>query len=151
MALNSSDGGFQRSSGADSQIPTSSLADIAFLLLIFFMVTTVFRREQKREIRWVEAEATQKIDQKRKNILHIWIDTQGRVWINDQQVPYQDIAQVVRPIYAENRELVVAIRGDRSIPYQQINAITKQLQQAGAVRVTFATRLEQRVQQRARR
>ena len=145
MALNSSDGGFQRSSGADSQIPTSSLADIAFLLLIFFMVTTVFRKEKKQEIRWVEAEATQKIDQKRKNILHIWVDTEGQVWINDQNVPYQDIAKVVRPIYAENRELVVAIRADRTVAYQQINAITKQLQQAGAVRVTFATRLEQRV------
>ncbi len=145
MALNSSDGGFQRKSGADSQIPTSSLADIAFLLLIFFMVTTVFRKEKKREVRWVEAEATEKIDQKRKNILHVWVDVDGNVWINDQNVPYQDIAEVVRPIYAENRELVVAVRADRSIAYQQINAITKQLQQAGAVRVTFATRLEQRV------
>lgn len=145
MGLSGSNGGFQRKSGADSKIPTASLADIAFLLLIFFMVTTVFRKEKKRDVQWVEAEATQKIDEKRKNILHIWVDKEGLVWINDQQVAYQDIGKVVRPIYAENRELVVAVRADRSIPYQQINAITKQLQQAGAVRVTFATRLEQRV------
>jgi biopolymer transport protein ExbD len=45
---------------------------------------------------------------------------------------------------------VVAIRGDRDVPYNQINTITEQLQAAGAVRVTFATRVEQRVQ-RARR
>ncbi len=138
-------GGFQRKSGADSQIPTSSLADIAFLLLIFFMVTTVFRKEQKREIEWVRAEATEKIDEKRKNILHVWVDTQGEVYINDRNIAYQDVAKVVRPIYAENRQLVVAVRADDDIPYQQINTITKQLQQAGAVRVTFATRLEQRV------
>jgi biopolymer transport protein ExbD len=72
------------------------------------------------------------------------------VYINDQIVPYENIADVIRPIYAENRELVVAIRGDRDVPYNQINTITEQLQASGAVRVTFATRVEQRVQ-RARR
>ena len=145
MAAKNGGAGFERKSGADSQIPTSSLADIAFLLLIFFMVTTVFRKEKKRDIEWVQAEATEKIDEKRKNILHVWVDNQGEVFINDRNIAYQDIAKVVRPIYAENRQLVVAVRADDDIPYSQINTITKQLQQAGAVRVTFATRLEQRV------
>jgi biopolymer transport protein ExbD len=142
--------GFERKSGASEDIPSSSLADIAFLLLIFFMVSTVFRKEKKRTIEWTTAEATEKIDEKRKNILHIWVEADGTVYINDQVVPYDNIADVIRPIYAENRELVVAIRGDRDVPYSQINTITEQLQAAGAVRVTFATRVEQRVQ-RARR
>jgi len=142
--------GFKRKSGASEEIPSSSLADIAFLLLIFFMVSTVFRREKKRTIEWNTAEATEKIDEKRKNILHIWIEPDGTVFINDQIVPYENISDVIRPIYAENRELVVAIRGDRDVPYNQINTVTEQLQASGAVRVTFATRVEQRVQ-RARR
>jgi biopolymer transport protein ExbD len=142
--------GFKRKSGASEEIPSSSLADIAFLLLIFFMVSTVFRREKKRTIEWNTAEATEKIDEKRKNILHIWIEPDGTVFINDQVVPYENISDVIRPIYAENRELVVAIRGDRDVPYNQINTVTEQLQASGAVRVTFATRVEQRVQ-RARR
>jgi len=136
--------GFHRKSGAESEIPTSSLADIAFLLLIFFMVTTVFRKERKRTIDWVTAEAMEKIDEKRKNIIHIWVERSGDVWINDRLTPYDDISEIIRPIYAENRELVVALRGDREVPYRQINTITEELQAAGAVRVTFATRLEQR-------
>jgi len=148
MAIKS--GGFRRKSGAESEIPTASLADIAFLLLIFFMVTTVFRKEKKRTIEWVEANATEKIDEKRKNILHIWIERDGAVYINDVLTPFDQISEVVRPIYADNRELVVAVRGDRDVPYAQINTITEELQEAGAVRVTFATRLEQRAM-RARR
>ncbi|MFQ5689915.1 MAG: ExbD/TolR family protein [Gemmatimonadota bacterium] len=144
------DTGFKRKSGAGSEIPTSSLADIAFLLLIFFMVTTVFRKEKKRNIEWVGAEATQKIDEKRKNIVHVWIERNGDIFINDQLVPTEDVANVIRPLYAENRELVVAIRGDREVPYREINGLTEQLQAAGAVRVTFATRLEQTLT-RARR
>ncbi len=142
--------GFSRKSGASSEIPSSSMADIAFLLLIFFMVSTVFRRERNVPIDWTTAEATQKIDEKRKNILHLWVEPDGKVFINDQVIAHDDIAAVVRPLYAENRELVVALRGDRDVPYSEINTITKQLQSAGAVRVTFATRVEQRVQ-RARR
>jgi biopolymer transport protein ExbD len=126
------------------------MADIAFLLLIFFMVSTVFRKEKEVQIDWTNAEATEKIDEKRKNILHLWVDQEGQVFINDQLVPHESIAGVVRPIYSENRQLVVAIRGDRDVPYAEINSITEQLKQAGAVRVTFATRIEQRVQ-RARR
>lgn len=142
--------GFKRKSGASGDIPSASLADIAFLLLIFFMVSTVFRREKNRPIDWANAEATQKIDERRKNILHVWVEQDGTVFINDQIVPYDNIGDLIRPIYAENRELVVAVRGDREVAYNQINSITEQLQAAGAVRVTFATRVEQRVQ-RARR
>jgi len=142
--------GFKKKAGTDSEIPTSSLADIAFLLLVFFMVTTVFRKERKRNIEWTSAEATEKIDEKRKNIVHIWIERSGTVYINDVVTPFDDISEVIRPLYAENRELVVALRGDRDVPYRQINTITEELQEAGAVRVTFATRVEQRAV-RARR
>jgi len=142
--------GFKKKAGTDSEIPTSSLADIAFLLLVFFMVTTVFRKEKKRTIEWTTAEATEKIDEKRKNIVHIWIERTGIVYINDVITPFDDISEVIRPLYADNRELVVALRGDRDVPYHQINTITEELQQAGAVRVTFATRVEQRAA-RARR
>jgi biopolymer transport protein ExbD len=114
------------------------------------MVSTVFRRERNVPIDWASAEATQKIDEKRKNILHLWVESDGTVFINDQIVPHDNIDEVVRPLYSDNRELVVALRGDRDVPYSEINTITKQLQAAGAVRVTFATRVEQRVQ-RARR
>ena len=138
------DAAFKRKSGAESQIPTSSMADIAFLLLIFFMVTTVFRKERKVDIEWTSAEATQKIDEKRKHILHVWVVEDGSVFINDQLIPRSDVSEIVRPLYAENRQLVIALRGDRNTPYRLINELTQEFQEAGAVRVTFATRLEQR-------
>jgi biopolymer transport protein ExbD len=58
---------------------------------------------------------------------------------------------VVLPIYvATDRRLVVALKADRDVPYQYINAVTEELRQANAVRVLFSTNLEQRVT-RARR
>jgi biopolymer transport protein ExbD len=144
-------GGFEKSSKASDEIPSSSLADIAFLLLIFFMVTTVFQADRDRPIEWPEAEAAQKIDEKQKNILNIWMERDGRVFINDQPYPMEDVSQVVAPLYAASeRALVISVRGDREVPYLYMDQLQKELVSAGVVRVVFAAQLEQSMQRERR-
>jgi biopolymer transport protein ExbD len=144
-------GGFNRKSKASQDIPTSSLADIAFLLLIFFMVTTVFQNDKNRPIDWAEAAAAEKIDEKVKNILNIWVEQDGSVWINDRQLPMEEISDLVGPLYAASeRHLVISVRADRDTPYSSIDAVQKELVSAGVVRVVFATELERQTT-RARR
>lgn|SRR5690606_16771538 len=139
-------GGFKRKSKVASEIPDSSLADIAFLLLIFFMVSTVFRSEKPRDVTMPEAAATQKVDEKRKDIVHVWVEGDGTVFMNDAVVAMGDISNVVGPLYeASDRRLVVAIRSDRDVPYGTINQITEELRDAGALRVNFATNMQQRL------
>lgn len=139
-------GGFEKKSKAQSEIPTASMADIAFLLLIFFMVSTTFRREQNRHLSFPRAEATQKIDERRRNILHVWIEPDGSVYINDSRIPMEMVADVVLPLYRDSdRRLLIALRGDRDVPYRFVNAVTEQLRQANAVRVFFHTDLESRL------
>ncbi len=149
MAIKS--GGFSRKSSASDKVPDSSLADIAFLLLIFFMVTTVFRTDKERDIVWPSAEATEKIDEKTKNILNIWVEQNGSIFMNDQPYAMEQVSEVVGPLYRNSdQRLVISIRGDRDVPYRTIDLLTKELVSAGVVRVVFATELEQRVT-RARR
>ena len=144
-------GGFQKSSKASDEIPSSSLADIAFLLLIFFMVTTVFQADRDRPIEWPEAEAAEKIDEKQKNILNIWMEGNGTIFINDQPYPMEDVSAVVAPLYADSeRALVISIRGDRDVPYLYMDLLQQELVAAGVVRVVFAAQLEQSMQRERR-
>jgi biopolymer transport protein ExbD len=144
-------GGFKKRSKASEEIPSSSLADIAFLLLIFFMVTTVFPSDRERPITWAEAAAAQKIDEKRQNILNVWLQKDGAVFINDQLYTMDEVSQVVAPLYANSqRALVISIRGDRETPYSMVDQMQKELVAAGVVRVVFATMLEQRMQRERR-
>ena len=136
-------GGFQRKSKASSEVPSSSMADIAFLLLIFFMVTTVFRSDKERPIEWTQAEATEKIDEKKKDILNIWVERDGSLWVNDSPFTMEDIPPYVGPLYAaSDQHLVISIRADREVPYEHMDQLQKQLVAAGVVRVVFATELE---------
>ena len=139
-------GGFSRKSEASSKVPDSSMADIAFLLLIFFMVTTVFQKDRERDIVWPEAEATQKIDEKLKNILNIWVQRDAAIFINDRPYNMGEVTQVIAPLYAaSDRALVISIRADREVQYGTMDLLQKQLVAAGVVRVVFATELEQRM------
>lgn len=136
-------GGLERKSKASQEIPSSSMADIAFLLLIFFMVSTVFQKDRNRPIEWTQAAATEKIDQKQKNIQNIWVESNGDVYVNDLPIPMEEVSDLIRPMYATNRELVVSIRSDRAVPYRYIDAVQQELVAAGLLRVVFATELEQ--------
>ena len=139
-------GGFERKSKASGDIPSSSLADIAFLLLIFFMVTTVFRAERERPIDWPSAAATQQIDEKRDNILYVWLERNGDIWINDQLVQMEDVATVVGPVWLESgQRLIISLRADSQVPYRFVDLVQEQLKRSGAVYVVFATDLERRM------
>jgi biopolymer transport protein ExbD len=144
-------GGFERKSKTSSEIPSSSLADIAFLLLIFFMVTTVFQSDRDRPITWPEALAAPKIDEKQKNILNIWMERNGSVYMNDQPYEMTGVSNVVAPLYAaSDRALVISVRGDREVPYIYVDQLQKELVEAGVVRVVFAAQLEQSMQRERR-
>jgi len=143
-------GGLQRKSKANSDIPSSSLADMAFLLLIFFMVTTTFPQERPMRMPWPEAEATEKLDEQRRNILNIFVNEQGQIFINDRLTPVDQVSNVVAPLYAENRRLLISLRADRNTPYSVIYNIQEEMQEAGALRLTFYTDLEQRMMRERR-
>jgi biopolymer transport protein ExbD len=123
---------------------------MAFLLLIFFMVTTTFPRERPLRMPWPEAEATEKLDEARRNILNIFVTEQGQIFINDMLTPPEQVSNVIAPMYAENRRLLISLRADRNTPYSVIYNIQEEMQEAGALRLTFYTDLEQRVRRERR-
>ncbi|MDX1623251.1 MAG: biopolymer transporter ExbD [Gemmatimonadota bacterium] len=142
--------GFEKSHKASGEIPSSSLADIAFLLLIFFMVSTTFRTERPRDVALPVAEAQEKIPEKRKDIQNLYIEQDGSIYINDQRVPVEQVSDIMAPIRAEQPRLVVSIRGDTDVPYDVVNDVQEELRDAGAVRVNFTTNLEREVSRRGR-
>lgn len=141
--------GFEKKHKPASEIPTASLADMAFLLLIFFMVSTEFRSEDPRAVVLPEAVAPERIPERRKDVQNLFIEKDA-VYINDQRVPVAEVAEVMGPILAEHPRLVVSIRGDVDVEYELVNDVQEELRDAGAVRVSFTTNLEREVSRRGR-
>jgi len=128
-------------SKGSSKIPTASIADIVFLLLIFFMTVTVFRQYQGLRVQLPPAKATKKIERKRM-ITHIWINAQGEINIDDMMVPQEQVVSIMRQRMIENPATIVSLRADQSARYEIVAKLLEQLKQANALRVNFATLTE---------
>lgn len=121
------------------EIPTASTADVAFLLILFFMVTTVFRATSLNlKIVLPKAKSTERI-LIRRNITHIWVDNNGRVFIDDSLVPKERVSSKISPKIAENQELVTILNIHGDIEYGIVDVILDQLKDARAFKITFAT------------
>lgn len=123
--------------GVQNTIPTGSMADIIFLLLIFFMVTTIFKMEEGLPISLPRAETGAELD--REKLMNIWADRFSRVSINDKLVQVELIDAVISKRFEENRSLIVAFNVDRRTKYDLVSRIMDQLKEANAVNVTFVS------------
>lgn len=131
---------FGQTQKATSQIPVASMADIAFLLLIFFISTTIFRMEEGLPVALPRAETAQR--QERELIMHVWIDKQGHIAINDRVVAVEDISGVVMKVLQEKPGLIVAFNADERCPYSVVSDVMEELKKANAVRVSFTSEPE---------
>jgi len=131
---------FKKKMSTESRIPTSSMADIAFLLLVFFMVTTVLKLEEGLPIALPKAEAAQDIP--RENVIHIWVDRTGKISINDMIVTIPSVEGIIAQRIRVNPGIIVAFNTDENAPYGVMADIMEQLKRASAVRVSFASRKE---------
>ncbi len=126
---------FKRRTKRGSDIPTSSMGDIAFLLLIFFMVTTIFREETGLPVELPRAEAGEEI--KRELVANIYINRRGQISINDRLLRTQDVSAVIAQKMQDNPQLIIAFKADTRTPYQAVSDVMEELKAVNAVRVSF--------------
>ena len=121
------------------EIPTASTADIAFLLILFFMVTTVFRATRLHlNIRLPQAMSTERILM-RRNVSYIWIDTKSKIYIDDNVIASTSVADKMRPKVLNNPELITIMNVDEDVNYGVVDKVLDQLKDAKAYKITFAT------------
>jgi biopolymer transport protein ExbD len=130
------------------EIPQASQADIAFLLLLFFMVTTVFVQEKAFWVernRWPIAESIQKIP--RNHTATVYIRQDDTVLIDDVPYSLDDIesmrvASVMQRKLNNDANMIVCFRTDRDTKYGIMSDIMRQLQDIEALKVTFETQMK---------
>ncbi|MEO0076818.1 MAG: biopolymer transporter ExbD [candidate division WOR-3 bacterium] len=116
-------------------IPTASMGDIAFLIIIFFMTTSIFSREKGLKIVLPEKGSEVKI--KSENILTIAVNPQGEVLIKDQIVSIKEVKDIVKSELAQNPDLVVALRVSRAAPYKTMIDVFDELKLAKAEKISL--------------
>ena len=126
---------FKKKSKVSTEIPTASMPDIVFMLLLFFMVSTVFRQFQGLPVDLPVAKKIEKLEAK-KNVANIWA-TPSEISIDDKIVRMRDIRTIMYEKRLENPLLIVSLKFDRAANMALVTDIHQELREADALRVNY--------------
>jgi biopolymer transport protein ExbD len=131
----------KKKSKVDDKVPSSSMADIAFLLLIFFLVTTTFPKDRGLAI--VLPEEGGEVQISANNILHIIIQPNGLVEVKRGESQQVQIVQpeavegIWRQDVSENPNLIAAVKTHPEASYRYMVDVLDALHTAGAERISL--------------
>ncbi|NOX19455.1 MAG: biopolymer transporter ExbD [Chlorobi bacterium] len=125
------------------EIPTASMPDIVFMLLLFFMVTTTLREvDIMVQFQLPEAKAIEKIENKRL-ISYIWVGNDGRIQLNDNLVKIKDIQKLMYAKRVALPNVIVSLRIDKNSEMGVVTDIQQALRKADARRINYSTMLKE--------
>lgn len=125
---------FDNRSG-ESEINVSPLIDIVFILLIFFIVTTVFVEETGVEVQKPRAASAQQLE--RHSIL-IAITAEGQIVYGGKNIGIRGVGDVVRRLLRKE-DMPVIVQADRKAPIDLYAKVHDEATLAGAKHINLAT------------
>lgn len=117
-------------------IDITSLIDLVFLLVAFFMITSSLGSESSIQVHLPEAVQSGAYE---KGTLVISVDKESRVFINEKQYDLNEVPEFLDDYSRTHEKVSAVIRGDKSSRYEVIVAIIDSLNRAGIPRFSIAT------------
>lgn len=129
----------QQEEREEPEINLTSLIDVVFLLLIFFMVSTTFERQALLRLDLPEASTAD--SEAVPEIVEFIVTEDGRLFVGDQELVDERKATVKAAIaqrFRENPEAVLVIRADAEAPHRLVVLVLDSAAAEGIRRVSIA-------------
>ncbi|HCL29182.1 MAG TPA: biopolymer transporter ExbD [Candidatus Latescibacteria bacterium] len=130
----------KRGNRVSAEIPTSSMADIAFLLIVFFLVTTTMNQDKGLSLHLPPVAETKEV--RERNICNVWINAQDQIAFFESEqltiVPFTDLRASIEQRLAANDKLIVSLKAERGATYRIFVEVLDELKLSGATRISIA-------------
>jgi biopolymer transport protein ExbD len=124
-----------------SEINVTPLLDLAFVLLIIFMITTPLMENSMDLVVPSSEAANKEVDPKKVQILSI--DRNEVLKLNEVAMPATEVEQRLATLRREDPQAAVVVRPHRDLPVQQFIDVMDLVQRAGVMKVGVMTRSEE--------
>ena len=118
------------------EINSSSMADIAFLLLVFFLVTTTISMD--KGISLVLPSEGNEIEVNKINIVNILVNETGKVLLDDKPTKLKDIKGIAEKRITQNNKVIFSVQTHPRTKYQVYIQVLDQLKSAKAQKISIA-------------
>jgi len=125
----------------EPNVDMTSLIDVVFLLLLFFMVSTTFERQALMKVELPKASVVEDRVEVPEG-LELVIDDEGRMYLNDQRLIDSEprtIQAAMQQEAGENRDLPLILRADRQTPHHYVVTAMDVAAQLGFRNLSIAT------------
>lgn len=126
-------------------IPTASMSDVAFLLLVFFLSTTKFDIKKGLGLILPPASEVAEIQKrlKKENITKVLINKEGKILLetvdSEELIQMNQLESKIRKIISDNPDMVISLKTDRKSKYEYMVMALDRLQAAGAEKISLST------------
>ena len=127
----------ERKTHTSREISTSSMPDIIFMLLIFFMVTTVMREYEGLDVIMPRAKMIEKLESKR-HTTYVWATKDGLISVDDRIIHINDLAGLMYNKVAKDPKVTVSLKSDEKTTMKLITDIHTQLRTANALKLNYS-------------
>ncbi len=124
-----------------AEVPSASMSDIAFLLLLFFMTTTMFAREKGLSMLLPEKNEEVKIAS--RNIMQVLVSPQGKILLEEddgtiRQYEVKDIRDAIeKALRRTDDSISIAIKVSPQAPYSAMIDVLDEVKMANAKRISL--------------
>jgi biopolymer transport protein ExbD len=123
-----------------SEINITPLLDLAFVLLIIFMITTPLLESSMNLV--IPSSGATNPPIKSSQVQTISIDRAETIRFNNQVIDLKALTTRLTELKQTNPDIAIVIRPDRELPVQKLIALMDALKQAQITKVGIATRAE---------
>ena len=118
------------------EINSSSMADIAFLLLVFFLVTTTISMD--KGISLVLPSEGNEMEVNKKNIVNILVNESGKILLDDKPSRMKEIKSIAEKRIVQNSNVIFSVQTHPRTKYQVYLKVLDQLKAAKAQKISIA-------------
>ena len=130
-----------RKTHTSKEVSTASMPDIIFMLLVFFMVTTVMREFEGLDVLMPRAKMIEKLESKR-HTAYIWVTKDGLISVNDRIISMNGLSSVMYERMVADPKITVSLKSDENATMKLISDIHTQLREANALKLSYAALTE---------
>jgi biopolymer transport protein ExbD len=118
------------------QTPLTSLIDIVFLLLIYFLLTTNFMVDEGIDIKLPQAKAAAPQTQQE---ITLYVDKEGRAFLMNKEISLDAMFKDLKKMIGNNKNTLIVIKADRGVILNRVVRVMDIAKAAGAGRLCLAT------------
>lgn len=122
-------------------INITSLIDVLFLLLIFFMVSSTFVEQPGMKLELPESKSA--LTEKIKDLV-LQIDADGKMTLNDENIGFENLEEMFKQMLPKLEEKSLVLKADKSVPHGTVVKVMDLAKLSGLEKLIIATHAESR-------